>query len=196
MKDPRKPPQTNPTSTPGRIVILSGPSGVGKTSICRELLRRPARAKSVSATTRPPRTGEKDGVHYHFLTREEFENCVQSGWFAEHAEVHQHLYGTPLQPLEDALRQGKTFILDIDVQGADRIRKRLPHALSIFILPPSEETLLARLKGRKTDNPEVIARRVARAKAEMARKGEYDFQVVNEKLDRVVEEIEKILEKQ
>ncbi|MBI2194082.1 MAG: guanylate kinase [Planctomycetes bacterium] len=182
-------------SSSGKIVILSGPSGVGKTSICQKLLERPARAKSTSATTRPPRPGEIDGVDYHFLSREEFEKRLRAGWFAEHAEVHAHLYGTPRHPLEDALQQGVTFLLDIDVQGAERIRQRYPGVLSIFILPPSTEALEKRLRGRRTDSPGVVERRLARARAEIARQDEFDYRVVNDRLERVVREIEDILER-
>lgn len=184
---------SNRTSHSGRLVIISGPSGVGKSSIVRELLKKPGRALSVSATTRAPRPGEIDGVHYHFLSGEEFDQRVRDGWFAEHAQVHSHSYGTPRGPLEEALRTGTTFLLDIDVQGADRLKQRYPKAVSIFVLPPDFETLEKRLRGRKTDSAEAIERRLKRAQEEIARHVEFDHRVVNDDLTRVVRETELIL---
>lgn len=177
----------------GRLVIICGPSGVGKTSIVKRLLEKPGRKLSVSATTRPRRKGEQDGVDYFFVSPGKFETLVQQGWFAEHATVHGHHYGTPLGPLEEAMEAGIDFFLDVDVQGAERLKKRFPHAISVFILPPSEQVLAARLRGRGTDAAEDIERRLENARNEIAHKNQFDYCVVNDKLDDAVLRIEEIL---
>jgi len=177
----------------GKLVILAGPSGVGKTSIVHELLGRPGRELSVSVTTRPPRGGEKDGVDYRFVSDEGFRRLVAQDGLAEHAKVHDHHYGTPSGPLDDGLGSGKIVLLDIDVQGAEQIKTRYPEAIAIFIIPPSVEELEKRLRGRKTDDPDVVDRRLRRAREEMARRDEFDHQVLNADLQKAVAEVEAII---
>ena len=179
--------------TRGKLVILAGPSGVGKTSIVRELLKLPDTRLSVSATTRPPRSGERDGVDYHFVSMEEFRKRVHENGFAEHAEVHSNCYGTPRGPLEEALRDGAVIFLDIDVQGAEQIKVNYPEAVGIFILPPSLGELEKRLRKRGTDADEVIERRLQRAREEIERKDEFDHRVVNRDLDAAYAEVIRII---
>lgn len=171
-------------------LVLSAPSGAGKTTIARRLVASPdSFVFSVSATTRSPRRGEVNGVDYHFLTREEFRLRVAEGAMAEWAEVHGDFYGTPLQNLQDAEGKGQSVVLDIDVQGARQIRERVPDALLIFILPPSGHTLLERLKGRGTESEAALRRRMDTARGELEAVREFDHVVVNDDLDRAVEEI-------
>jgi len=177
----------------GKLVILAGPSGVGKTSIVHELLGQPGRELSVSVTTRPARGEEQDGVDYHFIDDGEFQNLVAQDGLAEYAKVHDHHYGTPSGPLDDGLAGGRIVFLDIDVQGAEQIKERYPEAIAIFVLPPSVEELERRLTGRKTDEPGVIERRLERAREEMARRDEFDHQVINEDLQKAVAEVEAII---
>ena len=177
-----------------RILVISGPSGSGKSTICRALARDADVWLSVSATSRPPRPGEIDGRDYLFLTREAFEAGTAAGRFVEQAEVFGHLYGTPRAPLEAALAAGRWALLDIDVQGAMQVRRAYPDAVLIFIEPPSGEVLEARLRGRKTDAPDVIGRRLAEAERELAQRGRYDHVVVNDRLDDAVARIRDILE--
>jgi guanylate kinase len=177
----------------GRLLIIAGPSGVGKSSIVHDLLKQPGRKLSVSCTTRSPREGELEGVDYSFLSTADFEDHISRNGFAEYAEVHGNYYGTMRQPLEDALADGTVFILDIDVQGAEQIKGEYPEAISVFILPPSIEELDARLRGRKTDDAAVIERRLKRAQAEIQRQEEFDHRVVNEDLEKAVSQIEDIL---
>lgn len=170
-------------------VILSAPSGVGKTTIARALVDREEDfAFSVSATTRPRRAEETDGVDYWFLGREEFLRMVREGRFAEWAEVHGELYGTLLASLA-AGRAGQHVILDIDVQGARQIREAVPQALLLFILPPSVETLLSRLHGRGTEAEPAIRRRLRTALSELEAAEIFDFFVVNDDLDRALAEV-------
>ena len=178
----------------GKLVIISGPSGAGKSSVVKELLKKPDTVLSVSATTRPQREGESDSVHYHFISHEEFERLVEKDWFAEHFEVYSNYYGTPRRPLEEAIAGGMTYLLDVDVQGAQRMKEEYPDAISIFILPFDIETLEERLRGRQTDDESVIKERLDSAKMEIERHGEFDHRVVNDDLERVVKEIELILE--
>lgn len=171
-------------------MVLSAPSGAGKTTIARRLVASPDPfVFSVSATTRSPRRGEVNGVDYHFLTREEFRRQVAEGAMAEWAEVHGDLYGTPLPNLRDAEGKGQSVVLDIDVQGARQIRERVPDALLIFILPPSGHTLVERLKGRGTESEAALRRRMDTARGELEAVREFDHVVVNDDLDRAVEEI-------
>jgi guanylate kinase len=164
----------------GILFILSAPSGAGKTTISRKAVAEiPGLEMSVSATTRAPRPGERPGVDYHFLSREEFERRRDAGEFAEWARVHDHFYGTPKAPIENALASGRNMLLDIDVQGARQMKERYPEAVAVFVLPPSEEELARRLRGRGTDPEDVIRRRLERAKEEMKEHSRYDHEIVN-----------------
>ncbi|MEN9785669.1 MAG: hypothetical protein RLZZ299_933 [Pseudomonadota bacterium] len=167
----------------GVLFVVSGASGTGKTTLLQELFARvPGLAFSVSVTTRAPRPGEVDGVHYRFVDRPTFETLRDSGALLEHAEVYGTGYGTPRAPVDAALREGRSIVLDIDVQGAAQVRRSHPAAVSIFILPPRLEVIRARLEARGTDAPEVIARRVREAHAQLAGCGTYDYLVMNDVL--------------
>ncbi|HMN97509.1 MAG TPA: guanylate kinase [Phycisphaerales bacterium] len=181
------------TARRGLLLVVSGPSGVGKTTITRRLRDRFRAVFSVSATTRAIGPGERDGVDYHFITQADFERALEQGRFLEHAQVFgRHWYGTPRDPVERHLAEGRVVILDIDVQGALQVRRSMPEALLIFILPPDDEELLRRLRDRGRDDPEAIARRFAEAQREVAiarGSGAYDAFVVNSDLDAAVERI-------
>ncbi len=176
------------------FVVMSAPSGCGKSTLIDLLLQEyPDLVYSISCTTRAPREGEEDGLDYHFLTVERFRELLAEDAFIEHAEVHGNYYGTLRRPIEEVLAEGNSMILDIDVVGAAKVRHEVMHHLppenplragyvDIFINPPSMEELRARLEGRGTDAPEVIERRLANAEGEMARAGEYMFQVTNDDL--------------
>ena len=175
------------------LIVISAPSGAGKTTICDLLLRSyPEISYSVSCTTREPRLNEVDGEDYHFLTQERFRQLIGENMFLEYAEVHGNYYGTLKQPIYDVLKEGHTMLLDIDVQGAEQVRRsvsKLPQDdlmrqgyMDIFINPPSIEELRNRLEKRGTDDPEVIEHRLENAAAEMERAGEYMYQVVNDDL--------------
>lgn len=176
---------------PGRLFVVSGPSGSGKSTLVRRAVERPeARAfLSISATTRPRRPGERDGVDYAFLTREQFEAERDADRFLEWAEVHGNLYGTPCDPVEKHLRRGENVLLEIDVQGAALIRERVPAAVLIFVSAPSMEILESRLRGRATDDEAVIQRRLANARAELQQASMYSKTITNDNLDRAVEEL-------
>ena len=179
------------------LVVVSGPSGVGKTTVCEAVARRTGIRISISATTRPMRPGEKDGVDYHFVTRQEFQRRVEAGRFAEWAEVFGRLYGTPLEEIERAGRRGEMLILEIDVQGAVQIKKRFPEALAILLLAPDPQALRSRLSGRGTEAPEEAEARFAKARAEveMARRsGCYDAEVVNDDLPAAIENVVKLVQ--
>lgn len=176
----------------GCLVVISGPSGVGKTTIVRAVKDRLGGVFSVSATTRPKTVQETDGVDYFFLSEEDFEAMLDGGGLLEHAQVFgRHRYGTPRKPVEDALAAGELVILEIDVQGALQVRASAPDAYMIFILPPDEASLLGRLRGRGRDDEQAIQRRFAEAKKEIdvARSsGAYDAFVVNDDLDAAQDE--------
>ncbi len=178
----------------GRLFIISAPSGAGKTSLVAELLKRmPQLSLSVSHTTRPMRQGEQDGVDYHFTSKEAFLQQVEAGGFLEHAEVFGNYYGTAVQEVKAQRQAGKDVILEIDWQGAAQVRRLLPEAIGIFILPPSLKTLEERLRGRGQDSEEVIAQRLAGAKNEIAHYGEYDYLVVNDDFQKALAELEAIV---
>ncbi len=165
----------------GLLIIVSAPSGAGKTSLVRALVERDPQVRiSVSHTTRPRRPREQDGVDYHFTTREQFLQRVAQGDFLEHAEVFGNLYGTAASSIAEQRARGVDVILEIDYQGARQVRLRHPDAVSIFILPPSRATLAERLERRAQDSPEVIEARLAEAQTEMASHGDYDYLIVND----------------
>jgi guanylate kinase len=178
----------------GKLFIFSAASGTGKTSLAKALVdSTPDIAFSVSHTTRAPRPGEQHGVHYYFVTREEFDRMVAAGEFVEHATVFGNSYGTSKQAIADQIRSGKSVILDIDWQGARAIKQWRPEAVSIFILPPSRAALRERLTNRKQDAPEVIERRMREAVAEMSHYSEFDLLVVNDDFDAALEDLRAIL---
>jgi guanylate kinase len=177
-----------------RAFILCAASGTGKTSLAQALVRRHADlAFSISHTTRSPRPGEVDGVHYHFVTPAQFEALVHADGFLEHAEVFGNRYGTSRASVEELLKQGKRVILDIDWQGARSIKKAWPDAVSIFLLPPSRDALEQRLKDRRQDSPEVIQRRMAAAISEMRHYREFDHVVINDDFELAVADLEAII---
>jgi len=174
----------------GLCLVISAPSGAGKSTLVSRLREEfPDFAYSVSCTTRGPRVGEQDGVHYHFLTREEFLNRREAGYFAEWAEVHGNLYGTPKAPVQAHLTAGRDVLFDIDVQGALQVKGVFPQGLFVFILPPSRVELERRLLGRGTDAADVIARRLENALGEMRQAGKFDFLIVNDDLDTAADEL-------
>ena len=176
----------------GGVIVLSGPSGCGKTSVVAEILKDPRFERSISATTRPPRPGEVDGREYYFLDETEFRRRIAEHRFVEWAEVYGALYGTPREPLERALAAGKGFVLNIDPQGAAKLRAAGWKGLYVFLLPPSLEVLEARLRNRGTDDEAAISRRLARARAEMGEAPNYDVTVVNDDIERAADEIRRI----
>jgi guanylate kinase len=177
-----------------QLYVISAPSGAGKTSLIRALRERhPGLLLSTSHTTRPPRPNEQHGREYFFVDRDGFQRMVEAGDFLEHAQVFDNHYGTSQRQLEDKLATGADVILEIDWQGARQVRRLLPASRSIFILPPSLESLQARLTGRKTDSPAVIDRRLADAVSDMGHFREFDYAVVNDDFGRAVADLEKIL---
>lgn len=175
-------------------LVLAAPSGAGKTTIARALReRRRDVVFSVSATTRPPRPGERDGVDYHFVDNAEFRRMIEAGELIEWAEVHGNLYGTPLRNVADAVARREYLLLDIDVQGARQIRRKLPEAVFVFVLPPSGQALVERLAGRGSEDAEVRLRRLANARDEIREAAHFDFAVVNDDLGHAVDEVERIL---
>jgi guanylate kinase len=180
---------------PGRLIVLSGASGSGKSTLVDRLLARPGSrlARSISATTRDPRAGEIPNESYVFLPRKFFEALLDQGEFLEWAEVHGHLYGTPLSEVRKALEAGTCIILVIDVQGAMQVREMIPNALLIFVQAPDPATLEARLRSRGTDDEATIEKRLANARREVALADRYDHQIVNDDLDRALDELFAIL---
>jgi guanylate kinase len=170
-------------------VVLSGPSGAGKTSITRKLIARHGYAKSVSATTRAPRAGERDGKDYVFMTRERFRAGVERGEFLEHSEHFDNLYGTPRVPVEEALAAGRTVLLEIDVNGARQVMAALPEAFCIFVTAPDLKVMEGRLRDRHSESESAIRTRLQRADMEMAAQMQYDERVVNDDLDATVEKV-------
>ena len=180
----------------GIFFLVAGPSGAGKTTVLRRLVESSERlVKDISITTRPPRQGEQDGRDYFFWTREKFEQGIAAGDFLEHAQVHGlAFYGTSKQKVLEQLKQGVDVIKDIDVQGAEQVRKSMPYPLSvgIFVAPPSPGELKTRLQGRKTEDEETVARRIETAREETARIGEFDYLVWNNLVEDAVEDLKAI----
>ena len=179
-------------SRPGRLVVISGPSGVGKSTLIERLTRHEKCRLAVSATTRARRHGERDGVHYRFLGKDEFAAMVGRGEFLEAALVHGDRYGTPRSEVSPWLARGWTVILDVDTQGFRAVRKIMP-VTGVFVMPPSLEALDSRLKGRATEDPATVSRRLQSARDEIAAAGEYDHRVVNDDVGRAVKTIEEII---
>jgi len=184
-------PELQPRDGRSRLVVLAGPTAVGKGTVAAHIAQQhPEIHLSVSATTRAPRPGEVEGRHYYFVDDAEFDRLVADGELLEHATVHNRFrYGTPRAPIEAALAEGKTVLLEIDLQGARQVRDAEPSAMLVFLLPPSWDELVQRLVGRGTEGAEERTRRLRTAKVELAAQGEFDFRVVNDDVDRAAEEV-------
>lgn len=177
----------------GRLFVISGSSGVGKGTVIKEFLKKhPDFKLSVSCTTRNPREGEVDGINYFFLTRDEFKQCIERDEFLEWAEFSGNMYGTQKAYVERKLNEGKNLILEIDTQGALKVKSIMPEAQLIFILPPSVEELEARLRGRHTETEEAIQKRLETVKSEMKNAEHFDYKIVNDSIENAVIEIERI----
>ncbi len=178
----------------GKTFIVSGPSGVGKSTVLKSLFEgRDDLYFSISATTREPREGEQDGVHYHFIDVKHFQDLIEADAFLEYAEYVGNFYGTPKKYVDKAMEDGKDVILDIEVQGALQVCNKRPETIRIFIAPPSWEELERRLKSRGTDSEEKIQKRLLRAKAELQTADVYDYFVINDSVERAVQEISAIM---
>lgn len=188
-------------NAPGNLFILAAPSGAGKSSLINALLQRHASSGmhgnrmqvSVSHTTRAPRPGEQDGVHYHFVTRENFESLIDEGVFFEWAEVFGNYYGTSKVVIEETLKQGIDVFLDIDWQGARQVKAQIPDTATIFVAPPSKDELKRRLTARNQDSEEVIEQRMEKAVSEISHYHEFDFIVINDDFDSALEELDAIV---
>jgi guanylate kinase len=177
------------------LLVLSSPSGGGKTTIARNLLQaRDDLGYSVSATTRPKRQGERDGVDYHFLSRDEFLRRVEAGEFLEWATYGGNLYGTLREEIERIVGRGRTAVLDVEIEGARQLRASFPNSLHLFVLPPSAEVLVRRLVGRNSEAPAVLRERITRAADELAAVAEYDYAILNEDLVLAVAQVAAILD--
>ena len=175
-------------------IVLSAPSGAGKTTIAQALVEGGEDVVfSISATTRPARDHEVDGVDYDFLSEPDFRVMVEAGEFVEWAEVHGHLYGTSKKALQDARDKGRFLILDVDVQGAMQVRQRVPDAVLVFVLPPSAEALVQRLRDRGTEEEDTLERRIQNARGELGKASEFDYIVVNENLEQAIDEVRGIV---
>jgi guanylate kinase len=185
---------TQESLNPGRLIVLTGPSGVGKGTLMRSLLQRhPELYYSVSATTRSPRPGEINGKNYYFISRSKFEKLMAEGEFLEWAEFAGNYYGTPREAVLNQINSSKLVILEIELEGARQIRASFPSAFSIFILPPSFEELEKRIRSRAQDSEEAIARRLHRAKEEVNAADEFDIQIINDDFETALNDIETAL---
>ena len=184
-------PEPAPRSGRSRLLVLAGPTAVGKGTVAEQIkAHHPEILLSVSATTRPPRPGETDGEHYFFVDDAEFDRLIATGALLEHATVHNaHRYGTPRAPIDAALAEGRTVLLEIDLQGARQVRAAEPSATLVFLLPPSWDELVNRLVGRGTEDSEERARRLRTARIELAAQGEFDYRVVNDDVARAAAEV-------
>ncbi len=179
----------------GILCVVSGPAGVGKGSVCKDYLNRYENTfLSVSATTRQPRPGEEHGISYYFKTKEEFEEMIENGDLLEYARFCDNYYGTPKKEVQRSLDEGKDIILEIEVQGALKVKEIMPEAVLIFIFPPSFEELEKRLVGRNTETPEVIEKRLFRAKEELMISKQYDYIVVNDEIELASQKIHCIID--
>jgi guanylate kinase len=178
----------------GRLYVVAAPSGAGKTSLVKALMQREPRIQfSISYTTRKPRPNEIAGRDYHFVSKQRFAEMVDNHEFLEHAQVFDNCYGTGVRTVQQALANGEQLLLEIDWQGARQVRERLPEAQSIFILPPSRESLALRLKGRSTDADEVIERRLRDAAHDLGHWSEFDYVVINDDFERAIEDLQAIV---
>ena len=178
----------------GLLIVISGPSGAGKGTICKQLLENNSELKlSVSATTRSPRAGEVDGVNYYFITKEDFEHKIECGDFLEYAQVYDNYYGTPKSNVEEMLEKGKDVILEIDIQGALKVKENFEEGIFIFILPPSMEELKQRIIKRGSETEESLMKRFKSAYKEINFVSKYNYAVVNDEVDLAVEKLEAII---
>ena len=178
----------------GKAFIITGPSGVGKSTVLHTLMKKRNNIYfSVSATTRAPRPGEENGIHYHFLDKATFENWIAQDEFLEHAEFVGNFYGTPKKYVFAAMEEGKDVILDIEVQGAEQVARKMPEVVRIFIAPPSWEELERRLRDRKTDSDDKIQKRLQRARTDAEAAASYDYFVINDTVENAVAELDAIM---
>jgi len=188
--------ETKSSHERGQVLVVSGPSGVGKSTICRRLCDELPAEFSVSMTTRRPRPGERDGVDYRFVDHATFDALLERNGFVEHAEVYGQRYGTPLEPVQQAIAEGRTIILEIDINGAIQVRKGIPQAVMVFLLPPTPQEQRERIEKRATDSQAEIARRLAGADGEIRyaqESGVYDAFIVNDDPSETVARITEVL---